>query len=469
MRVVSERVADLLKRRDAGASVTVKGWVRTRRDSKAGFSFLDINDGSSLKGIQVVADNSLPNYEAVKGLSVGASVRVEGTLVESQGQGQAVEIKATSLHIFGTSDADAYPIQKKQTTLEFLRGVAHLRPRTNTIGAVMRIRNRLAFAVHQFFQSRGFMYVHTPIITAADCEGAGELFHVTTFDPAKCPKNDKGSTDWSKDFFGKMTHLTVSGQLEGEAYATAFTNIYTFGPTFRADPSNTSRHLAEFWMIEPEMAFCDLAGDMEIAQDFIKETLKSVLEHHQDDLAFLAERYDKELIARLEHVVTSPFEHVPYTRAIETLEKSGHKFEYPVKWGMDMQSEHERFLTEQVFKKPVIVTNYPRSLKPFYMKVDPVGADGRATVSAMDILVPGIGEIVGGSQREDQLDVLIDRMKEQGLKPEDLSWYLDLRRYGTVPHAGFGLGFERLVLFATAMGNIRDVIPFPRTPGYAEF
>jgi asparaginyl-tRNA synthetase len=466
--MVKERIKQLLQRRDFGASVKVQGWVRTRRDSKGGFSFIEVNDGSTVKGIQVIAPADLPNYASeIAQLSPGACVEIEGALSESPAQGQAVEVKASRVTVIGGSDPEEYPLQKKRHSFEFLRTIAHLRPRSNTFGAVARVRNRLSYAIHNFFQERGFVYVHTPIITASDCEGAGELFTVTTLDPAKPPKNDKGEIDWSADFFGRRAFLTVSGQLEGEIYATALTDIYTFGPTFRAENSNTPRHLAEFWMIEPEMCFCDLDGDAAVAEEFVRYVLKDALEHCGEELEFFNQFVDEThtLLKTLQHVAETPFERVTYTDAIDILHKSGEKFEFPVEWGRDLQTEHERFLAEKHFKKPVIVTNYPRTLKPFYMRVD----DNGKTVSAMDILAPKIGEIVGGSQREERLDLLDLRMRECHLDPASQWWYRDLRRFGTVPHAGFGLGFERLVQFVTGMSNIRDVIPFPRTPKSAEF
>jgi len=464
MRVVEPecRVKHLLARRDFGAAVVVHGWVRSRRDSK-GLSFLDVNDGSSLAGIQVVAEASLPNYESdVKRLVTGCSVRVEGELRESPGRGQQVEILATKIQALGwVENPDAYPLQKKRHSFEYLREVAHLRPRSNTFGAIARVRNCLAFATHEFFHSRGFLYVHTPIITTSDCEGAGQLFSVTTLDP----RQHDGSLDYQHDFFGRRAFLTVSGQLAVETYCCALTNVYTFGPTFRAENSNTPRHLAEFWMIEPEMAFCDLDGDMDLAEDYIKHLLRSALERCPDDMAFFNKWVDNSVLATLEHIVESSFERITYTQAIEILRKSGHSFEFPVEWGRDLQTEHERFLTEKHFKKPVIVRDYPKEIKAFYMRLND---DGR-TVAAMDVLVPKTGEIIGGSQREERRDVLERRMADCGLDPRDYWWYLDLRRYGTVPHAGFGLGFERTVQFATGMANIRDVIPFPRTPKSAEF
>lgn len=463
----AQRIVDILKNATPGSEIVVEGWVRTRRDSKGGFSFIEVNDGSCLKGIQVVAENTLSNYEdmVLRQVNTGAAVRVRGVLVESPAAGQPVEVKAGSVELVGESGGEAYPLQKKRHSFEFLREIAHLRPRSNTFGAIARVRNRLSFAVHEFFQSRGFVYVHTPIITASDCEGAGEMFAVTTLDLAKVPKTPEGAVDHAKDFFGRHAALTVSGQLNGEAYAQALRDIYTFGPTFRAENSNTSRHLAEFWMIEPEMAFCDLEGDMAVAEAFIKFLFEVLLRDCREDMEFFNQHIDKSVLETAEHIVSSEFMRVSYTEAVELLEKSGRNFEFPVAWGRDLQSEHERYLTEEVFRKPTIVYNYPKEIKAFYMRVN---EDGR-TVAAMDILVPKIGEIIGGSQREERLDVLEARLRDLNLPPEDYWWYLDLRRFGTTPHAGFGLGFERLIQFATGMQNIRDVIPFPRTPGQAAF
>jgi asparaginyl-tRNA synthetase len=462
-----QRIKAILARTDFGAPVTVHGWVRTKRDSKGGFSFVELNDGSCLTGIQVVADDSLANYDSdVKHLSTGCSVRVEGELRESPGKGQAVEILAKKLDVLGTvEDPDVYPLSKKRHSMEYLREVAHLRPRSNTFGAVARVRNCLAAATHDFFQARSFLYLNTPIITASDCEGAGEMFTVSALDLDQPPKSPDGSIDFSQDFFGKRTALTVSGQLGAETYASALTNVYTFGPTFRAENSNTSRHLAEFWMIEPEMAFCDLDGDMDLAEEYIKHLFAAALEKCPGDLAFFNKWIDQTAIETLEHIVASDFERLTYTEAVDILVKSGESFEFPVEWGSDLQSEHERYLTEQHIKKPVIVRDYPKGIKAFYMRMN----DDERTVAAMDVLVPKIGEIIGGSQREERRDVLEHRMAECGLSAEDYWWYVDLRRYGTVPHAGFGLGFERTVQFATGMANIRDVIPFPRAPKSAEF
>jgi len=464
---VSQRIKSILARTDFGAAVTIHGWVRTKRDSKGGFSFVEINDGSCLAGIQVVADDSLPNYESdVKRLVTGCCVRVDGELRESPGKGQAVEVLATKLDVLGwVEDQEAYPLQKKRHSMEFLREVAHLRPRSNTFGAVARVRNCLAAATHEFFQDRGFLCLHTPIITANDCEGAGEMFTVSALDLAQLPKRPDGSVDFAQDFFGKRTSLTVSGQLDAETYACALTNVYTFGPTFRAENSNTSRHLAEFWMIEPEMAFCDLDGDMDLAEEYIKHLFAAALERCPEDMAFFNKWIDQTAIETLEHIVASDFERITYTEAVDILTKSGESFEFPVEWGSDLQSEHERYLTEKHIKKPVIVRDYPKDIKAFYMRLN----DDERTVAAIDVLVPKTGEIIGGSQREERRDVLELRMAECGLSAEEYWWYLDLRRYGTVPHAGFGLGFERTVQFATGMANIRDVIPFPRTPKSAEF
>ncbi|MGH7821083.1 MAG: asparagine--tRNA ligase [Candidatus Binatia bacterium] len=460
----SDRVRDLLARDSAGGSVTVRGWLKTARHGK-GVSFLEISDGSSFHGIQVVADPSVPNYESeILGLRAGAAVVAAGELVDSPGREQRFEIRASRVDVVGTVPED-YPLQKKRHSFEFLRTIAHLRPRTNTIGAVLRIRNAASRAIHQFFQERGFILLHTPIITASDCEGAGAMFRVSVLDAANPPRTDGGTVDFGKDFFGREAHLTVSGQLEAEAAALALGDVYTFGPTFRAENSNTSRHLAEFWMVEPEMAFCDLEGNMEVAEAFLKHLFRSVLDSCPDDMRFFAERIDRTVIGTLEHIVASPFERVTYSEAIAILEKSGRSFEFPVEWGVDLQSEHERYLTEEHFRKPVIAYDYPKGIKAFYMYAND---DGR-TVRSMDVLVPRIGEIIGGSQREDRLDVLRRRIAECGLREEDYWWYLDLRRYGSVPHAGFGLGFERAVQFITGMANIRDVIPFPRVPGYAEF
>ncbi|WP_413198843.1 asparagine--tRNA ligase [Nostoc piscinale] len=463
--MVNRRVAEILRSGQPDESLVVQGWVRTKRDLK-GFAFIEVNDGSSLANLQVVINQDLPDYEAIlKRLNTGASVEVQGVLVASQGKGQRIELKAEAVKVYGEADPETYPLQKKRHSFEFLRTIGHLRSRTNSFGAVFRVRNACSTAIHQFFQERGFLWVHTPIITASDCEGAGELFSVTSFDLKNVPRTDNQAIDYTQDFFAKPTYLTVSGQLEAEVMAMAFSNVYTFGPTFRAENSNTSRHLAEFWMVEPEMAFCDLEGDMDLAEAFLKHIFNYVLEKCPEDMQFFNERIDNTVLATAENIVNNQFERLTYTDAIRLLEKADVKFEYPVSWGLDLQSEHERYLAEQLFKKPVIVTDYPAQIKAFYMRLN----DDEKTVRAMDILAPKIGEIIGGSQREERLDVLERRVIAQGMKPEDLWWYLDLRRFGTVPHAGFGLGFERLVQFMTGMGNIRDVIPFPRTPQNAEF
>lgn len=451
-----------------GKRARLQGWVRSRRDSKGGFSFIDLSDGTSIKGAQVIAEKSLPNYESeILNCGIGSSIEVIGNIVASPAKGQATEVKAESIRIYGYADPTTYPLQKKETSYEFLRSIAHLRPRTMTFGAVYRVRNEICRSIHNFYQSRGFIYVHTPVITASDCEGAGQMFRVTTLDPMHPPKkaDNPNEIDYEQDFFGKPTNLTVSGQLEGECFATALHSIYTFGPTFRAENSNTTRHLAEFWMIEPEVAFCDIEGDMDLAEDFLKTIFTDVLNNCPDDMAFLNEKIDNTLIETLKGIIDSEFERVTYTDAVEILEKSGEKFEFPVKWGIDLQTEHERYLTEKKFKKPVIVYNYPKDIKAFYMKMN----DDKKTVRAMDVLVPKIGEIIGGSQREDDLETLEARMRDCHLNPEEYWWYLDLRRFGTVPHAGFGLGLERCVQFVTGMGNIRDVIPFPRAPKSADF
>ncbi|MBI2963028.1 MAG: asparagine--tRNA ligase [Deltaproteobacteria bacterium] len=459
-----ERVKDLLSRESAGGSVTVRGWLKTARHGKE-ISFLEVSDGSCFAGIQAVAETALANYESeVKHLQAGCAVRVTGDLVDSPGKEQRFEIRASRVEVMGGVGAD-YPLQKKRHSFEFLRTIAHLRPRTNTFGAVLRVRNAAARAIHEFFQSRGFVQLHAPIITASDCEGAGEMFRVSTLDAASPPRDGAGRVDFSQDFFGREAHLTVSGQLEAETVALALSKVYTFGPTFRAENSNTSRHLAEFWMVEPEMAFCDLEGDMEIAEAFLKHLFRAVLEACPDDMRFFAERIDKGVIDTLEHIVAASFERLTYSQAVDILRKCGKSFEFPVEWGKDLQSEHERYLTEEHLRKPVIVTDYPKEIKAFYMYVN----DDGETVRAMDVLVPRIGEIIGGSQREDRMEVLQRRIAESGLRAADYWWYLDLRRHGSVPHAGFGLGFERAVQFITGMQNIRDVIPFPRVPGYIEF
>lgn len=447
-------------------NVTVKGWVRTRRDSKAGISFLHIHDGSCFLPIQAVIPSNLDNYQQdVLKLTAGCSVIVTGTLVTSQGKGQGFEIQANNVEVVGwVDDPETYPISPKRHTLEYLRNVAHLRPRTNTIGAMTRVRDCLAKATHRFFHERGFYWISTPIITASDCEGAGELFRVSNLDLLNLPKDDKNQVDFKQDFFGRETYLTVSGQLNVECYCEALSNVYTFGPTFRAENSNTSRHLAEFWMIEPEIAFADLQDDIQLADDLLKYVLKAVLDEREDDMAFFQQRIDKTCIERLKKIIDHKIEVLDYTKAIEILENCKEKFEYPVSWGIDLQTEHERYLAEKHVNGPVALINYPKEIKAFYMRLN----DDNKTVAATDVLVPGIGELIGGSQREERLDVLDARLKESDLDPSVYGWYRDLRRYGTVPHAGFGLGFERLVSYATGLSNVRDVIPFPRTPGNAE-
>ena len=459
------RLVEILRNGQPEELVTIQGWVRTKRELK-GFAFVEVNDGSSMANLQVVLSADLPNYEELlKKINTGASVEVEGILVASQGKRQRIEVKASSLKVYGESDSETYPLQKKRHSFEFLRTIGHLRSRTNTLGAVMRVRNACATAIHQFFQERGFLWVHTPIITISDCEGAGELFTVTNLDLKNTPRTEDSQVDHSQDFFGRRAYLTVSGQLEAEVMAMAFGNVYTFGPTFRAENSNTSRHLAEFWMIEPEMAFCDLEGNQDLAEEFLKYIFKYVLDKCPEDMEFFNQRIDNSVLATADNIINNQFERITYTEAIALLEKAKRKFEYPVEWGMDLQSEHERYLAEELLKKPIIVSNYPQEIKAFYMRFN----DDGKTVAAMDVLAPKIGEIIGGSQREERLDILEKRILEQGMNPDDLWWYIDLRRYGTVPHAGFGLGFERLVQFMTGMGNIRDVIPFPRTPLSAEF
>lgn len=458
------KISDIFDPALVGSEVCVKGWVRTRRGNKY-VQFVALNDGSTIKNIQIVFDMNDFSDDTLKPVTTGASICVEGILVESMGKGQSVEIQAKHLTVYGTADPDTYPLQKKGHTLEFLREKAHLRPRTNTFGAVLRVRSALAFAIHKFFQERGFYYLNTPLITASDCEGAGAMFQVTTLPLNNLPKNEDGSVDYTKDFFGKPTALTVSGQLEGELGATALGAIYTFGPTFRAENSNTPRHLSEFWMIEPEMAFYDISDNMELAEAFVKYCISYALDNCADDIAFLAEHFDPQLTERLRSVIDCDFVRLTYTEGVEILKASGHKFEFPVDWGTDLQSEHERYLVEEHFKRPVILTDYPKDIKAFYMKQND---DGR-TVRAMDVLFPKIGEIIGGSEREENYDKLLARIEELNIPMKDMWWYLDTRRFGTVPHSGFGLGFERLVLFVTGMTNIRDVIPFPRTPNNAEF
>ena len=461
-------IAELLRGDVApGREVTVRGWVRTRRDSKAGLSFVQVHDGSGFDPIQVVAPTTLANYEAeVRHLVAGCAVLARGILAESQGKGQALEIQATAIEVVGwVDDPDTYPVAPKRHTFEYLRTVAHLRPRTNTIGAVTRVRHSLAQAIHRFFHQQGFFWIHTPIITASDAEGAGALFRVSTLDLANLPRTGDGRVDFGRDFFGRETYLTVSGQLNVEAYCLAMSRVYTFGPTFRAENSNTSRHLAEFWMIEPEIAFADLHDNATLAEDLLKSVLQTLLEERADDMAFFRQRIDSDCIERLERLIGQPFERMDYGEAVRILQAAKQEFEFPVGWGHDLQSEHERYLTEQHVGRPVVLMNYPKSIKSFYMRLN----DDGETVAAMDVLTPGIGEIIGGSQREERLDVLDARLDELGLDREQYRWYRDLRRYGTVPHAGFGLGFERLIGYVTGMGNVRDVIPFPRTPGNAEF
>lgn len=461
---LSPSVKALLKTTPSEQLVTVQGWVRTKRGNKA-VAFIAINDGSCLANIQVVADLTAFSEETIKRVTTGSCIKVEGQLVASQGAGQTVEIQAKAIEILGDADAETYPLQKKGHTLEFLREIAHLRPRTNTFGAVLRLRHTLAYGIHEFFHNKGFFYLHAPIITGSDAEGAGAMFRVTTLDAQKPPLNEEGSVDFKQDFFGKPANLTVSGQLEGELGAMALGKVYTFGPTFRAENSNTSRHLAEFWMIEPEMAFYEIQDNMDLAEEMLKFLVDKALNENAEDLQFLNDMYDKELLNRLFLVVKTPFERLTYTEAVDILQKSGKKFEFKVDWGIDLQSEHERYLVEQHFEKPVILTNYPKDIKAFYMKQN---EDGK-TVRAMDVLFPGIGEIIGGSQREEDYTKLHTRIKEMDIHEESLWWYLETRKFGTCPHAGFGLGFERLVLFVTGMTNIRDVIPFPRFPQHLEF
>lgn len=460
-------ISELLKGKvSVDSQVTVKGWIRTRRDSKAGISFLAVHDGSCFDPIQAVVPNSLNNYDEVTSLTAGCSVSVTGVLVQSAGQGQSYEIQANSVTVLGwVENPDSYPMAAKRHSIEYLREHAHLRPRTNMIGAVTRVRNCLAQAIHRFYHEQGFLWISTPIITASDCEGAGEMFRVSTLDMQNLPLTDKGEVDYSEDFFGKEAFLTVSGQLNGETYASAMSKIYTFGPTFRAENSNTSRHLAEFWMVEPELAFADLEDIAKLAEQMLKYVFKAVLEERRDDMEFFAQRVEKTAITRLEEFVEKDFAQVDYTEAVEILKACGKKFEYAVEWGVDLQSEHERYLAEEHYKAPVVIKNYPRDIKAFYMRQN---EDGK-TVAAMDIVAPGIGEIIGGSQREERLDILDARLDEMGLNKDDYSWYRDLRKYGTVPHSGFGLGFERLVAYVTGMGNVRDVIAFPRTKGSATY
>lgn len=457
-------VAKLLSDGVPGDEVNVKGWVRTRRGNK-NVNFIALNDGSTIHNIQIVIDPNSFSEEVLKLITTGSCISVNGTLSESPGSGQWVEIQGKEIEVYGTADPEKYPLQKKGHSLEFLREIAHLRPRTNTFGAIFRIRHQMSISVHQFFHERGFCNLHTPVITGSDAEGAGEMFRVTTLDPVKPPLTEEGTPDYKQDFFGKETNLTVSGQLEGELFAMAMGKIYTFGPTFRAENSNTTRHLAEFWMIEPEMAFHDLEDNMDLAEEFLKYLVKAALDNCKDDLEFLQKMYEADLISKLENVISEPFKRITYTEAIEILSKAEQKFEYHVEWGTDLQSEHERYLVEKHFGKPVILTDYPKDIKAFYMRQN----DDGKTVGAMDVLFPGIGEIIGGSQREERLENLSQRISELGIPEKDIWWYLDSRRFGTAPHSGFGLGFERLLLFVTGMGNIRDVIPFPRTPENAEF
>ena len=465
-RINRTKVKDLL-RMEPGQEVLAKGWVRTKRGNK-GIAFIALNDGSTINNVQIVVDKTLFPEDLLPRITTGACIGVTGTLVESVGSGQAVEIQAREIEVYGECDPMRFPLQKKDTSFEYLRTVAHMRMRTNTFGAVLRIRNQMAFAIHEYFHDKGFVYLHTPLITASDCEGAGQMFHVTTLDLNDIPKNKKGGVDFTKDFFGRETSLTVSGQLEGELGATALGEIYTFGPTFRAENSNTPRHLAEFWMIEPEMAFYDINDNMDLAEDFIKHLVQYALDHCYDDIKFLNDRYDPELIERLQGVIGTEFVRLEYTEGIKILEQAvadGVQFEYPVAWGIDLQSEHERYLVEKHFGRPVILTGYPKDIKAFYMKQN---GDGK-TVRAMDVLFPKIGEIIGGSEREASLEKLESRIEELGMSRKNLEWYIDTRRFGTCPHSGFGLGFERLLLFVTGMANIRDVIPFPRTPKNADF
>ena len=459
-------VSEARRTESIGKQVRVQGWVRTRRDSKGGFSFVELNDGSCQSNLQIVAPGTLANYESeIKKLPTGASIAVEGEVKESPAKGQATEVHAARVEVIGWADPETYPLQKKGHSFEFLRTIAHLRPRTNSFGAMARLRNCVCKSIHDFFQEQGFLYIHPPIITASDCEGAGELFRVTNIDLKNPPRRQDGNIDYEQDFFGRSTYLTVSGQLEAEAFACALSKVYTFGPTFRAENSNTSRHANEFWMIEPEMAFCDLRGDMDLAEQMVKYLVYDIRSNCVEELDLFAKFVDKELLARLDFVVERPFQRVTYTDAVDLLAKSGEKFEFPVGYGLNLQSEHERWLTEKHFKCPVTVFNYPKEIKPFYMRLN----DDDKTVTAMDLLVPGIGEIVGGSQREERLEVLEANMRRHNMNPGDYRWYLDLRRYGTVPHSGFGLGFERMLMFITGVPNIRDVIPFARTPGSAEF
>ena len=447
-----------------GSEIILRGWVRSRRDSK-GVTFIELNDGSRFKSMQLVVDAGTIPEETLRQVTTGSSIAATGVLVESPAKGQAVELKVTAIQLYGTADAASYPLQKKGHTLEFLRDISHLRVRSNTFGAAFRVRNALTHAIHTFFQERGFLYVQTPIITTSDCEGAGQMFGVTTLNLQHPPRSVEGTVEWQQDFFAKPAYLTVSGQLEAEIFASAFSNVYTFGPTFRAENSNTPRHLAEFWMIEPEMAFYELEDNMRLAEEFLKYIIRYVLDHCREDLEFFNQFIEKSVLATLDHVAQADFGHITYTDAVEELKKSGRTWEFPAEWGNDLQTEHERFLSEEIFKKPVIVSDYPKAIKAFYMRVN----DDDRTVRAMDVLVPRVGEIIGGSQREERYDVLLGRLREAGLDEKDYWWYLDLRRYGTVPHSGFGLGLERMMMYLTGLKNIRDVIPFPRTPGNAEF
>ena len=465
--MASQSIVESLARVSPGDSLTVSGWVRTRRDSKAGLSFIHLSDGSNFAGIQVVAPSDLPNYAvAVQKLTAGCAITVTGTLVESQGKGQALEIQASRIEVVGWVDEpDAYPMQPKRHSMEYLREVAHLRPRTNVIGAVTRVRHALAQAIHRFFHENGFFWIHTPIITGSDCEGAGQMFRVSTLDLENLPRNQEGKVDFSRDFFGKETHLTVSGQLNLEAYCLAMSRVYTFGPTFRAENSNTRRHLSEFWMVEPEVAFSDLSDNVDLAERFLKSIFADVLKERSDDMAFFAKWVDKNCLERVQGLLEADFEKMEYGEAVKVLQKAKKTFEFPVEWGMDLQSEHERYLTEEVVGRPLAVVNYPKDIKAFYMRVN----DDEKTVAAMDVLAPGLGEIIGGSQREERLELFDARLKEMDLIAEDYAWYRDLRRYGTVPHAGFGLGFGRAIQYLTGIDNIRDVIPFPRAPRQADF
>jgi asparaginyl-tRNA synthetase len=447
-----------------GASIKLRGWVRSRRDSK-GVTFIELNDGSRFKSMQLVVDSGAVAEEILKQVTTGSSIEARGVLVESPAKGQAVELKVSQIHVYGSADSGSYPLQKKGHTLEFLREISHLRVRSNTFGAAFRVRNALTHGIHTFFQERDFIYVQTPIITTSDCEGAGQMFNVTSLNMNRPPHTTDGKVDWQQDFFGRPAYLTVSGQLEAEIFALAFCKVYTFGPTFRAENSNTPRHLAEFWMIEPEMAFYELPDNMRLAEEFLKYIIRYVLDRCREDLEFFNERIEKSVLSTLEHVAESSFGHITYTEAVEELKKSGRVWEFPVEWGHDLQTEHERFLSEEIFKKPVIVTDYPKDIKPFYMRIN----DDDRTVRAMDVLVPRVGEIIGGSQREDRYDVLLERLRASGLDEKAYSWYLDLRKFGSVPHSGFGLGLERIMMYLTGLKNIRDVIPFPRTPGNADF